>query len=80
MNLASTRLFAVPVRLDATLTFGAGVSRDGSWGGGIPCGRNYDVGLDGRLVMISAPSTAGNQIAVVLNWFEELKQKPGVRK
>jgi len=32
------------------------------------------------LIMISASSTAGNRITVVLNWFEELKQKLAARK
>ena len=44
--------------------------RDWAWG------RNYDITPDGkRLVMIVATSTAGNEITVVLNWYEELKRK-----
>jgi hypothetical protein len=39
---------------------------------------NYDVSPDGqRFLMLKAAeqATAPNQINVVLNWFEELKQK-----
>ncbi len=41
-------------------------------------GANYDVTPDGqRFVMIQAgaPDSAATQINVVLNWFEELKQR-----
>ena len=79
-NLPASRLFAVPVRLDPQPSFGVPVSRDGWWSGGIPYGRNFDVARDGRLVMVSAASTAGNEITVVLNWFDELKQKLAARK
>lgn len=43
--------------------------------------RNHDVGPDGRLVGIVAGGEGGStpaaaqQINVVLNWFEELKQR-----
>jgi eukaryotic-like serine/threonine-protein kinase len=81
MNLASTRLFAVPVSRDPNLSFGVPVTTDGSWSGAIPYGRNYDITPDGRrLIMVSGSETAGNEITVVLNWFEELKQKLAVRK
>jgi hypothetical protein len=80
-NLPASRLFAVPVRREPSLSFGVPSTIDGWWNGGIPYGRNYDITPDGRsLIMVSASSTAGNQITVVLNWFEELKQKLAARK
>jgi serine/threonine-protein kinase len=80
-NLTSTRLFAVPVSRNPNLSFGLPVSTDGSWSGGISYGRNFDITPDGRrLVMVAAASTAGNEVTVVLNWFEELRQKLGARK
>jgi len=48
--------------------------------------RNYDVTPDGKfLVVMSAPGASetnprpASQINVVLNWFEELKQRVPVR-
>ena len=43
-------------------------------------GRNYDVGPDGRFLMVTADEDSGNQatsteITVVINWFEELKER-----
>jgi len=43
---------------------------------------DYDVSADGRFLMIKALSEtqAPTQINVVLNWFEELKQKVPAHK
>jgi hypothetical protein len=45
---------------------------------------NYDVTPDGRrflMVKANEDAESGQQINVVLNWFEELKQKvPGEKK
>jgi len=61
--------------------FGVPTVINGWWAEDQPWGRNYDITPDGkRLVMIAGTSTAGNEITVVLNWFEELKQKLGARK
>jgi serine/threonine-protein kinase len=46
-------------------------------------GRNYDVAIDGRFLAIdragaaAAGGSAGVEISVVLNWFEELRQRIG---
>ena len=37
--------------------------------------RQYDVGPDGRFLMIKEGDRASNQIVVVLNWFTELQQR-----
>jgi eukaryotic-like serine/threonine-protein kinase len=47
--------------------------------------RNYDVGVDGKYVGLIAPgqlqagTSTAQQIQVVLNWFEELKQRVPVK-
>jgi len=80
-NVTGTRLFAVPVTRDPNPSFGVPVSTGGSWLAGATYGRTYDIAPDGRrLVMVAGAFTAGNEITVVVNWFEELKQKLAARK
>jgi Tol biopolymer transport system component len=44
-------------------------------GGGVDTqqGRQYDVGPDGRFLMVRSDPNAGTQFLVVLNWFDELR-------
>ncbi len=38
--------------------------------------RGYDLAVDGRFIMVRTPDESlPRQINVVLNWFEELKEK-----
>ncbi len=75
-NAAATRLFARHVTWNPNPTFGPPEVVNGWWVKDHPWGRQYDVTPDGKsFVMIAGTSTAGNQITVVLNWFEELKRK-----
>ena len=77
------------VEVDTTVSFQASVprllfagdyDRDNS-AGGIGGASNYDVSLDGqRFVMVKAEQQSGEagaspQFHVVLNWFEELKER-----
>jgi serine/threonine-protein kinase len=79
-DAAGTRLFAVPVTWGAAPAFGDAVVINGRWRPDPAWARTYDIAPDGkRLVMIAETSTAGNEITVVLNWFEELKQKLGAK-
>jgi Tol biopolymer transport system component len=80
-NPQGKSLFAVPVNWEPAPSFGAPTVKAGRWVADINYGRQYDVMPDGRtLVMQSFSGNAGNEITVVLNWFEELKQKMAVRK
>jgi len=70
----STEFVSVPVIMDATIAFGAPVDlprgpRTGlqSWQP-----RGYDVLPDGRFVSVSV--VVGDEIRVVLDWFQELKR------
>jgi eukaryotic-like serine/threonine-protein kinase len=75
-DAAGTRLFAVPVTWDPGPSFGPPTMVNGWWRPDTAWARNYDIAPDGkRLVLIAGTSTAGNEITIVLNWFEELKQK-----
>jgi serine/threonine-protein kinase len=40
-------------------------------------GRTYDVSPDGRFLAVKALEAASPEITVVLNWFEELRQRTG---
>ena len=74
-NLMGTRLFAVPVTWDPAPGFGPPQITDGRWEPENSYGRMYDISPDGkRLIMISVTESAGSEITVVLNWFEELKR------
>ena len=46
-------------------------------GGSLGGGRTYDVGADGRFLMIkrAKPDSSGPSLVVVQNWFEELKRR-----
>jgi serine/threonine-protein kinase len=78
---AATRLFTVPVTWSPAPAFGVPTVINGWWVEDAPWGRNYDITPDGKhLVMIAGTSTAGNEITVVLNWFDELKQRLTARK
>jgi len=74
-NLTGTRLFAVPVTWDPAPSFGQPQITEGRWERESSFGRMYDISPDGkRLIMISITESAGNEITVILNWFEELKR------
>jgi Tol biopolymer transport system component len=73
------RLGLIRISITPTLTFGAPsyMSRPFNEKLGPTIGKNYDVTPDGRFVGLAAPGEAqgsNNQIAVVLNWGEELKR------
>jgi eukaryotic-like serine/threonine-protein kinase len=83
---SGNRMMAVPVETSPALRIGRPqLLFESAYVPTGPSGRaNYDVAADGqRLLMISTDSTAGSsprqQIRVVLNWFEELKQRVPVR-
>ncbi len=42
-------------------------------------GRSYDVSRDGRFLMLKDEGSSTDQIEIVFNWFEELKQRPPTR-
>ncbi len=54
---------------------------DDCYVGNVAYGRDYDIMPDGqRFVMLKEMSPPPRRIAVVLNWFEELKQLAPPRK
>ena len=74
------------VDIDATTGFRAGKPRllfEGAYGSTTPL-RNYDITPYGRRFIMTRP--AGNreppftQMHIILNWFEELKQRAPTRK
>jgi hypothetical protein len=68
-------LFAAPVSWGTAPALSTPSVTSGPWLYDFRYGRNYDVMPDGKhLVMIAASGTAGSEITVVLNWFEELKR------
>jgi Tol biopolymer transport system component len=74
------KLFAVPIRTEPE--FIAGTPRllfEGSFEVGV--GRPYDIAPDGRFIMIQTGQSEApvTQIALVQNWFEELKQRVPAR-
>lgn len=43
-----------------------------------PLVRGYDLAADGRFIMVRTPNESlPRQVNVVLNWFEELKERVG---
>jgi serine/threonine-protein kinase len=81
--LRETMMMAVPVRMDTTFSFEPAVelfeSRYFITQATRALAYSYDVGPDGRFLMIEPPgATAGadesGSIVIVQNWFEELKQ------
>jgi Tol biopolymer transport system component len=88
-NLNEGHLVSVDVRTQAGFTFGQQkpVSIPGAILGGN--GRNYDISPDGKqfIVVIPPPNASSDsqarrtplQINVVLNWFDELKQRVPVK-
>jgi serine/threonine-protein kinase len=81
-------LIAVPVKTDvATFAFGTGTKiLDAKYYYGAPPNRTFDVSADGqRFLMIKDAPTDSSQapfagLTVVVNWFEELNQRVGVRR
>ena len=83
------RLFAVDVRTQPTFTFGKPMPLpiDGIVLPGPPTHRNFDITPDGKQFIIVQTSKSQSdmnqrsrtQINVVVNWFEELKQRVPVR-
>ena len=73
--VSGTRLMGVMTRTDGDFSFGTPEVVFDSYrmNGG---GRNYDIGPDGRFLMIKEhdQAAAPGQIVVVGNWFEELKE------
>jgi hypothetical protein len=77
-NLSGTRIMAVSIDTNETPPR-AGRPRvvvEGPFQGGTYVGRNYDLGPDGRFLVILAdePPPAPREFHVVLDWFEELKR------
>ena len=70
------KLMVASVETEPELTFGKPeVLFEGQYSHDPDILRSYDVGPDGRLLMIRpAESQAPSQINVVQNWFEELKR------
>ena len=70
------------VTITTTPTFAAGTPQvlfqKAYYWGPVPYGRPYDIGSDGRFLMIKEMEDDGDRptpsIVVVLNWFEELKR------
>jgi serine/threonine-protein kinase len=86
-DVSNGQLFSVAIRTQPTFTFGNPVALPikgfsqiaGSF-------RNYDITADGKQFLVMLPSDAFAreaslvpQIQVVLNWFEDLKQRMSVR-
>ncbi len=75
-DLSAEKLMVVDV--ETGNEFGAGTPRalfEDCYFGHIPYGRTYDITPDGqRFVMVKEMSPPPRRIAVVLNWFEELKR------
>jgi serine/threonine-protein kinase len=82
-DMSNGQLYSVAIRTQPSLTFGNPVAlpikgfvqRVGNW-------RDYDISPDGKQFLVMLPRGAANsdapqalQIQVVLNWFEELKQR-----
>ena len=74
------RMMRVPVTNEPSLTLGTPeLLFEGPYASGVM--RNYDVAPDGRFLMVRSGTPSGvedsapPQINVVLNWFEEIKQR-----
>ena len=82
-----TPFFAVTVATQPSFTFGTPgeVPKSGFLEGGPPSARNYDILPDGKIlgVVVAGQTRSGTpaplRIEVVLNWFEELKQRTSLR-
>jgi len=84
-NLSNGQLYAVSLRTQPSFAFGIPVALPikgfiQTAGGG----QNYDVTPDGKFLVVMPPVNttekgAGPQVQVVLNWFEELRQRVPVR-
>ena len=78
--LQGTQLMAAPVQTDASFTHQTPeVLFEAPYFFGAP-GRNYDVGSDGRFLMVKTGSQPGEDaptldITVVLNWHQELLER-----
>jgi hypothetical protein len=79
------RMMSVSVKMspgislgEARVLFAGTFASDVSTTAAVP---NYDVGPDGRFLMIAsqAPSETTTALSVVLNWFEELQQRAPAR-
>ncbi len=68
-------MMVVGINTEPSFTAGSPVVLfSGRYNSGLPVA-NYDISPDGqRFLMIKEDQTAGGQINVVLNWFEELKR------
>jgi serine/threonine protein kinase len=87
-RVGSIQQVVVPVRRVPTFSFGRPVSLPGEYAtmafGGA---RNYDIMRDGKRFIIAAPftgtdpgSAARREFQIVVNWFEELKQRVPARR
>ena len=77
--LEGTRMMAVPVQTDPSFASHRAPEAlfQADYFFGSP-GRNYDIAPDGRFLMLSSQTTEDApplQINVVINWFEELKER-----
>ncbi len=71
------RVMAVPIFLGSSFAFGKPASAFDFSDRPASVYRNYDIGPDGRFIVAkeSQRGRGSNQFIVVLNWFEELKER-----
>ena len=82
VDIPSNRIVGIDVRTDSGFSFGAPTAVPLDGGQFIAPGRNYDITPDGKqFIVVLTPSTptqgkrTTQEIIVVLNWTEELKQR-----
>ena len=83
------KMFAVDVRTEPTFSFGKPTTLPiTGFVQPVPGQRNFDIALDGKHLIVVLPASAASQntnarpsaqINVVMNWFEELKQRVPAR-
>ncbi len=86
VDIPSNRIVGIDVRTDSGFSFGAPTAVPLDGGQFIAPGRNFDITPDGKqFVVVRAPSSpeqgkrTAQQIVVVVNWFDELKQRVPTR-
>ena len=65
---------AVPVAIDATFSYDEPQEVFNGRYYHYGLGRNFDVGLDGRFLMIKEELGQADEVVLILNWIEELKR------
>ena len=69
----TSELMRVSIRSEGSLSLGTEERLFSMMG--LNASSGFDVSPDGRFLMVTARGTADSQINVVLNWFEELKER-----